>query len=356
MNLKLKNSKNTLELKTDIQNCNSNEMEPIIKNKIIKIQDVIQCTISSIQLYKTYHIYSNSDVMYCLTELNDIYIKSTLLYNTTTTNIEDSINKLQIIVDKLSIIISNYGTTHLDDLLFIIFGSDFLNQIKTGIHKNKYELIRRFVHPINYKSIQWKQNNKQSACERNTEPYILCKNKMDSEPQNIIIAPNMEGFDVEQTIQIYAIKVNGIQLVIHNEKMQKTIIIQCICEDISFDCITNKYIDDRLSELYDSVLEPDQDIMKRIIETLTIKDILIYGNADIYKRIILVDIDIQLILNNKIENIIKKFGEMDLFSKRALLINYISIIRFDYEYKHPNRLARTNHFIQQFSTKYQELF
>ena len=98
MNLKLKNSKNTLELKTDIQNCNSNEMEPIIKNKIIKIQDVIQCTISSIQLYKTYHIYSNSDVMYCLTELNDIYIKSTLLYNTTTTHIEDSINKIKIIV------------------------------------------------------------------------------------------------------------------------------------------------------------------------------------------------------------------------------------------------------------------
>ena len=108
MNLKLKNSKTTLELKTAIQNCNSNEMETIIKNKIIKIQDVIQCTISSIQLYKTYNIYSNSDVMYCLTELNDIYIKSTLLYNSTVINIEESINKLQIIVDKLSIIIILY--------------------------------------------------------------------------------------------------------------------------------------------------------------------------------------------------------------------------------------------------------
>jgi len=315
--------KNTLELKSNIQNCNLTEMPTIIKNKIQKIQEIIQYTITSIQLYKTYQIYSNSDVMFCLTELNELYIKSQILYDSIH-NIDESINKLQLIVDKLSIIISNYGTTHLEDLLFIIFGSEFTPQLNRGIHAHKYGLIKRFVHPINYKIIQWKQINKQSAVERNIEPPILCKNKMESDIQNLALAPNLECFNIEQSIvNIYYLNVYGLQLVIHNEKLQKTIIIQCICDDVSMDCISNQYISDRIAELNRLPIHTDISIMPRIIDTLTIKDLLIYGPQDISKRLILMDIDIQMVLNNKIDFIIKKFCEMDMYSQRGLLMNML---------------------------------
>ena len=325
------------------------DMDHIMTNKILKLQEIIQNTILSIQLYKRYNIYSNGDVILCLSSLNDIYLKTGILYDLIKDkNVEGFIEKIQHIVDKISIIISSFGSKNIEDLLFIIFGSEFINHMNSR-NKDKYNLLKQFVHPIHYKIVNWKQSNKQKSSDRHNDPtIILCSNKICDDPSIIEMANHLECFDIDQTVKQYYIKVSGIRVVIHNEIAQKTVIIDCICEDISLDCITNPYINNRLTNIYNYTLrciipaetsvdnsllnyitasttglKIDQSIIIRMIETLTIKDILIYGDNDFYKKLMIIDADISMVINNKIDILIKKFIEMDMYDQRNLLINML---------------------------------
>ena len=332
---------NSVEIKQDIQNIDTNtSMELAIQKKIAKIQEIIQNTIISIQLYKKCNIYSSSDVILCLSTLNELYIKTKRLYSEFNNNLDNLITQLQHIVDKISIIISSFGSTNVEDVLFIIFGSEFIHRLNLGnnpIMKDKYDFIKRFVHPINYKIVNWKQTNKQRATERNLiiDP-VLCSNKMCDDIETIELANNFECFDIDQTVKSFYIKVNCIRVVIHNEKSQKTVIINGICDDIALECVSNLYIDERMKEIQTTIGPTGPittgpittgphitDILKRIIETQTIKDILVYGNNDIYKKMTIINADIDMITHNKIDAVIKKFIEMDMYSQRNLLINML---------------------------------
>ena len=334
---KSEKSQNISEIHQSIDGNTS--IEPIIRKKIGKIQEIIQNTIISIQLYKKHNIYSSSDAILCLTTLNDLYMKTkTLLTSIVDTNLDNLIIQLQHIVDKISIIISSFGSNNIEDVLFIIFGSEFINRLNLGntpIVKDKYEFIKRFVHPINYKIVNWKQTNKQRSTERNSqvEP-ILCSNKICDDTLVVELANNFECFDIDQTAKSYYIKVNCVRIVIHNEKAQKTVIIHGICDDIDLDCVSNLYIDARLKDIRDSTVHTSSQtagssILNRIVETLTIKDILIYGNNDIDKKMSIINADIDMVLTNKIEVVIKKFIEMDMYSQRQLLINMLTYNKND---------------------------
>ena len=63
--------------------------------------------------------------------------------------------------------------------------------------------------------------------------------------------------------------------------------------------------------------------MKRIIDTLTLKDILVFGSTDIQKRLIMINTDVSMVLDNKIDIVIKKFIEMDMFLQRNMLIHLL---------------------------------
>ena len=155
MNKKSEKIQNNIEIKSDIKNVilNNNinpSMETIVRKKIRNIQEIIQNTIISIQLYKKHNIYNSSDVILCLTTLNEIYIKNKTLYNLNISNESEDINidnliiQLQHIVDKISVIISNFGSNKIEDVLFIIFGSEFINKMNLGNTpeiQDKYELI-----------------------------------------------------------------------------------------------------------------------------------------------------------------------------------------------------------------------
>ena len=329
--------KTSNEIKNEIQPINSVEIAALMKEKLVKIQEIIQKTILSIHLYKKSTIFSNSDSILCLSSLNEIYRKTVTLYDSVNSNIDQFVESLQNVVDKLSLILMNFGTTHIEDLLFIVFGSDFINRLNVNLGtneliKSKYEIIKRFVHPIHYKIVNWKQTNKQGAIDRQNENISLCINKMVEDTISIELANNIECFDIDQTIKNYYIKVNGIRLVIHNEKAQKTIIIQCICDDISMDCITSLYINTRIKDIGENVPQSatfDQEIIKRILEALTLKEILVSGNNDIYKKNMVINSDVNMVTHNKIDIVIKKFIEMDMYTQRNLLINLLIYCKND---------------------------
>ena len=126
---------------------NKSEITKFIKEKTKKIQEIIRNTIISIKKNTHNEIFSNTDANLSITVLNDIYIKSKEIINiiNNKNSIIDSdklIDLLQKIIDKLSMLICGFGTKKIEDLLFICFGSEFINmKITDQKMKSKWSFL-----------------------------------------------------------------------------------------------------------------------------------------------------------------------------------------------------------------------
>ena len=307
------------------QTKNPNELTSILHNKNIIIQDIIRNTILSINKKKTEGIFSNNDSLLSISILTDLYNKTNII-NEQLLDIQNSksdeiIESLQKIIDKLSVIICGFGTKYIGDLLFISFGTEFKNTItSTTILQSKYDLIQKYITPISYKIISW--NKKKFHTQKN----ITCENKIVEDEIQLEDYNNLECFDIDTKNDSFIQNVYGLRIIMHNEKSRKSIIISGIVDDINIDCISNDYISTRLNEFNHLLVgrEPnEQKLIKNIINSITIKDVLIYGNGDIIKKMITLLTDVKTIKQKKIENTINTFLEMDLHSKRNMLINLL---------------------------------
>ena len=313
----------------------------LLKEKLEYIQKIIQKTILFVQLYKKYDIFSNSDVNICISSLSNLYEKTIEIINKlnieqTTNSIQFTqvthnivfdpiINNIQLLIDKLSIIICGFGTSDINDVLFICYGSDFKNTILDNeIIQDKQKLIQTHVHPIGYKLVQWKQSKLTKLNENNNKS--LCENKHTEERVIIEHSNNFECFEPDANIKLFSKKIYGIQLVIQNETMQNTLILQCMVDDINIDCFSNKYINARKKSIIDNIPNNqniDTEIIKRIINTMTVKDILINGDNDIYKKYSDILFDVNYIKTNKLDTIIKHFLDLNMYYQRNMLINLL---------------------------------
>ena len=322
---KIELHKNSIKLKTDIEDRDITNVMEFIIEKNVYIQEIIRKTIISIKRNKLYEIFSNNDIALSINVLSELYEKTKEIDTKIADNsveTEKIIENMQKIIDKLSMIICGFGTLSIDDLLFISFGSQFKN-IKNNneIINDKYNLIKKYVYPIGYKIIHWKDKktykNKNDilCCDKNNENTILFEE-----------ANMFECFDVEPSVKIFHQKIYGIRVIIQNETLKKTLIINGLVEDIQLECLTNKYVDKRkklLINYANSLTENEKEIMLRIINTITFKDLLIYGDMDIHKKVFGIMAEINAIKTNKLDLTIKKFLEYDISSQRNLLVNLL---------------------------------
>lgn len=323
MSKKTKEHNNSLVLKNVMENKKINDLHEFIRDKNTQIQTIIRSTIVSIKKHKNNELFSDNDVVLSINILNELYEKTKHLNHDTEKNIE----KLQNIIDKLSMVICGFGTETIDDLLFISFGSEFLN-IKTENEtiKDKYDLIRKYVHPIGYKIVHWKQNR------RANKTTSICSNKITDASINIEDSITFECFDVDTSVKTFYQKIYGIRIVIQNDALQKTMIINGIIDDIQLDCFSNSYIDKRLDNLRSSsekLAKKEEEIFQRIVSSLTFKDILVFGDEDIYKKMIIAFTDTNMVKTSKLDMTITRFLEMDMYNQRCLLVNLL--INNDYE-------------------------
>jgi ATP-dependent Lon protease len=240
--------------------------------------------------------------------------------------IHDAINELQSIIDKLSIIMCGYGTNRIEDILFISFGTEpNVLESENSIWRDKYALICENVKPIGYKTIHWK-NSKQKPKDTHDATMSYCSNKLSDETPVIDAANQYECFEIDMNAKPLFVKIYGIRVVVHSEKTQKTLIIQGIVEDIPLECITNKYITHRKTDIMEHMPVSDTFIpetMHRIVETMGIKDALIWGNEDVYKKHMGILSEVNYVKYNKLSATIKKFLELDMYGQRHMLINLL---------------------------------
>jgi hypothetical protein len=103
------------------------KINELIKNRIYRAREIIIDTIISVQLYRKYGLFSNSEVNICITSLKDLHNKTIETFDKIgSEQIESTIDSLQIIIDKLTAIISTFGTKSVDDLIYMTFGSGFI--------------------------------------------------------------------------------------------------------------------------------------------------------------------------------------------------------------------------------------
>lgn len=313
-------------ISTNIKHNKTNSIKHILIEKIEYIQEIIRNTILSIKRNKNEGIFSNNDSVLSISILIELYEKTDGMHKTLssadTCDNDNIIDRLQQVINKLSVIICGFGTAKIDDLLFISFGSEFKNTISSNpIVENKYDLIKKYLRPIGYKIIHWNKNK-----TTYTHKNILCDNKITEEDINIESYNTLECFDVETGIDLFLHQVYGLRVIIQNEKARKTIVINGILDDIHIDCITNDYIKYRKEEIQSLTVgrqNIEKDLLNNIISNITFKDILIYGNDDIIKKVITILIDVKSIKHNKLEKTISSFLGMDMFLKRNMLINLL---------------------------------
>lgn len=310
-------------MKNNIDKNNSNIQE-FIREKNIYIQEIIENTIVSIQQHKKNNLFSENDVNLSVSILLELYEKINSINIINNNLSEDSnitLSLLQKIIDKLSLVICGFGTKKLEDLLFVCFGSEFKNiKFEDEILNDKLKILSNHIHPISYKLIPWKNKKK-----NNNENY--CCDKITDE---ITEYEDLNQFECLNDTDISDIpisdKINYLKCIIQNKHSKKTLIINGIIDNIPIYCLNNKYIKMRLDELTSINNEMDgeyKNIHKNIIQSLSLKDMLIYSNNDIFKKTMLVIRDVNSIKQNHIDNIVKKFLDFDIIGQRDFIINLL---------------------------------
>lgn len=287
------------------------EMLILMEKKLDFFRDVIQKTILHVQKNKMLDILGVSDVSVCIDKLSDINIKIKDLLELKITNTEIMINNLQIINNELSSLFKSYGTENLDDLLLICLGSNI--KIHNNEHElHKLELLRKYFHPISYKVINVKEDNKNNKKKNGEELF----------DDKII---NLECCDISTNYKLFHVKVYGLKVVIYNSSLKKGLNIYGIVDDVNIELLNNKYIISKQNDIFNNLDEENNnEIFEKFVSSLTIKDYLIYNS---YHEIMNKYAGYMSQLNNikqkTISQVVKEFISDDMYSRRLTLIQLL---------------------------------
>lgn len=324
----------------------------IFNDKIIDLQNIIRKTLLSSQKYKSLNIINSTELNACGKMLLSLYstldIMHTNIKNDENINNEEYIQKLQDVINDLSSVFRLYGTEKMDDLLKICFGVDYTIKNNFVINENKdkdknnedmenndiekYNLLNMYSHPFSYKIMPWKNNQR---CE-NKEETVLIKNKLVENFMIVESSKNLDCFDLSRTSKVFEIKVHGIKISIHNNETKKTMIINSIVDDIMLECIDNPLIKHRLKTLRENKpkeCEFVNESFERFVLSLTLKDLFVYNNQELYNKFIGYMTQTEFIKQKTISNITRDFITSDLFLQRNMIIQLL-IKSSDLEYQY----------------------
>tara|TARA_B100001057_G_scaffold20748_1_gene19140 strand:- start:18166 stop:21396 length:3231 start_codon:yes stop_codon:yes gene_type:complete len=294
------------------------------RNKILYYQCVINKTIISSQKYKLYDILGPNELNISISTLEIINENLNNLMKTINENSENNEieKKLHNLKGQIIEIIKNFGTESFSDLLTLLFEKDYVESIlKEKELDYKFKLMENYVHPINYKIAIWKN-------EDNTEKKkkILPKNRIIEDIMICESAEYLECFDLARTSKSFQTKVYGMKVCFHDVANRKTYIIFCIVDDIIIGCLNNEFIKQKMSLLEDNKPSDNHyhnDNWNNFILSLTIKDIFVYSNSELYNKYENIINQLILIKQKSVSQVIKEFINSELYSQRSVLIQLL---------------------------------
>jgi len=310
------------------QASNGDNFSQNVMRKIEYYKEIIQKTIQSIQKYKVHDVVTANDVNLCIKSLEQYYVElDSLDVDGDKNNI---VNRLQFINDELSGIFKIFGTMDIEDVLTICYGSNFISTITSS---DAWSVLQKYVHPINYKILKWKHDMTPNV--KGAQP--IAKNRIVDDAMIVENGKTLDCFDLARTSSHFYVKVYGIKVIFHNFKEKSTLIISCIVDDVLMTCIDEKFVKNRLYSLQINIPQNEQEFKTATfvayMKSLTLKEILIYSNDELYSRFIGYVNQTNLIKQRSISDTVKEFLGSDLYIQRTMLIQLL-LKHGDNEYKY----------------------
>jgi len=312
---------------------NKNTIPTFLKEKILYFRKVIRKTILIVQKYKSLDILGASELNVCIKNLEEIFVDLNGIEVCFNNNPKDEhlIEKLQNINNELAIIFRTFGTKKIDDLINIVYGKDYLKEISEEENTEIYNTIKQFVHPIGYKLMSWSKDHNPT-----THTKKLAKNRIVEDFMIMETASNFDCFDLARTSRSFQTKVYGIKIALHHHKKRKTLIICGIVDDVLLQCINNPHLKNKLELLKKNKPnnpEFDNINFKSFLNSLTIKELLIYSENELYQKFNCYMTQTQLIKQKTIAQTVKEFLNSELYKQRTILIQLL-IKRKDPEFQY----------------------
>ncbi len=287
-----------------------------IEKKISFFYNIIQQTIMNSKKNKTNNIINETEYQTCIQMLEQLNNKLLQLTENLNTNFnKDSvISQLQIINNDISSILKLYGTESFENLLIVCFGNNN-KYITSEDNIMKYEILKKNFHPTGYKVLNNDNNDYK----------------------------NFDCSDIVLTTTQFYNKVYGMKVYVHNNIINKFIVVYGTVDDIVIHLLNDKYIQDKLKYIKNNI--PNDAVFQTIvfqnyISSLNLKELIIYTSSEIYNKFVGYTYLYKLMKSKPLNNLIKDFLLTDLYSKRNTLMillfhneeyenMYISYILYD---------------------------
>ena len=265
-----------------------------INYDMIFYKNIIKQTLLSIQKYKKLDIITNTDITICTKALEVLYCQCI-----------DNISKDNIKNDLL-VLLKSYGTNNMCDLLELLLGTDALQYFNDI---DKFEIIKKYVHPISYKVIQ---NTKKKST------IVLSKQKKVTEADMIKGANQLECFDLCRSTSQFNLRVYGIKIVFKYENV--IVLVNGIVDDLYLSNLDYAYIIKYSKRLDNRKLSVSYKQM------LTLKDKLIYSIEDLEYKYEGILTYLHVLKLKNLNEIINDFINNSIYNKRSILIKLLSDI------------------------------
>ena len=304
-----------------MENKNINNLHSNILARIDRLKSIINKTISACQKYKLWDILGANEINVCINTLdtlfNDINLEVSKLKQNKHVEINTKINSIQ---DELILIIKNFGTENLDDLIYLLFDEKYIDNIKNENLLDKYDLLVKSSHPINYKILPWKPDTTPS------KKKVIQKNKIIEDNMICESGVLLDCYDLARTSKSFQTKVYGIKLCLHDYDNRKTYLIACFIDDMLISCLESDFITDKIKYLQNHQpkdIEYKLEYWDRYIISLTIKDLLVYSTSELTQKFISIINQLLLLKQKTISQVVKEFLNNELYSQRNLLIQLL---------------------------------
>lgn len=319
------NKKNNIKKKAKSKIAKKNAISKLIKTKINYYIEIVENTIIYVQKYKVLDILNSSKLNEAIQKLLDVNSSLMVLLDYTKTNKnfknkDEILDKLQNINNELSFIFRSYGTKNIADVLNVVFGPSYIEN--SHFDDSRFSLIKKFIHPVSYKVLDWKPNSKNDKSDKTR----IARNKIVEDFMIVETAKSLDCFDLARTSNVFQTKVYGVKICFQNYANGKTLIICGISDEIILQCCSEKFIYDQLRLI--NINKPKDtnffsNDFDRFINSLTLKELLIYNEIELYHKYNGFCVHNNQIKQKTIQDNVKDFLSSELFDQRRVLIQLL---------------------------------
>ena len=286
---------------------NDKEIKDILEKKINHFHKIIKKTLKFMDKQKNMDIIKSSEFLKAYQQLETIDEKNN--------NSEITLDLVQSINNDLSHLLRIYGTESLDDFIYVCFNSNYLNVHLNNNNEDIYDILKDFFHPIRYKVVIKNQNQKSGEKGTITEDFALVNN-----------ASTFEIFTNESNNNTFLENVYGVKMIMQDNSKNIALVVYGILDDIPISILNSSYIKNKLDSLeqYSSILnENNKNLFENYIQSLTIKELLVYDYNELYDRFNKTMAYINYLTTNNLKDIIKLFMDGTYLEKRDILIHLL---------------------------------